>query len=323
MGPHIIQALGGLGLLLLGLTVLTDGLRSLAGDSAHKLLLGFTRSPVSGALTGAALTALLQSSSVTTVLTVGFVSAELIAFPQALGIVFGANVGTTATGWLVALFGFKLGIQSFLLPLLLVGMLMRMLGRARLASLGWALAGFAVLFLGIEAMQAGMAAFEGKLTPESFPPDTPGGRVLLVGIGMLVTAVTQSSSAGVAAALTALTAGAITLPQAAAMVIGMDIATTSTTALATLGGSAAARRTGYAHVIYNLLTGILAFFLLSPYLDGIDALLPGAALGSDSRVESRGATSSEVRSRTTRIISLANAPVNGSAASSPTALSAV
>ena len=280
MSAEVLQALGGLGLFLLGMIVLTEGLRELAGDSVHRILFRFTRTPTSGALCGAGLTALLQSSSVTTVTTVGFVSAGLLAFPQALGVLFGANIGTTATGWMVALLGFKLGIGRLVLPLLFAGVLLRLFGRGRVKSAGWALAGFVVIFLGIEAMQAGMAGFEGVLTPDDFPPDTFVGRALLIGIGILVTLVTQSSSAGVATALSAVSAGALTFPQAAAMVIGMDVGTTSTTAFATIGGSAQTRRTGYAHVVYNLMTAVGAWLLLDPYVSAIDRLFEGGAGGN-------------------------------------------
>ncbi len=275
MTVQVFQAIGGLGLFLLGMIVLTEGLRALAGDAVHRILFRFTKSPTSGALTGAGVTAVLQSSSVTTVTTVGFVSAGLLAFPQALGVMFGANIGTTATGWMVALLGFKLDIGRLVLPLLFAGVMLRLFGRGRLANAGWALAGFAVIFLGIDAMQAGMAGFEGVMTPDDFPPDTLVGRVLLIGIGAAVTLVTQSSSAGVATALTAVDAGALSFPQAAAIVIGMDVGTTSTTAIATLGGSAQTKRTGYAHVVYNLLTGVAAFLLLDPYVLAVDALFDG------------------------------------------------
>ena len=135
-----------------------------------------------------------------------------------------------------------------------------------MAHIGTALAGFSLLFVGIDMMQDGMGAFQGLVTPDRFPPDTLSGRLQLVLLGVLVTVVTQSSSAGVAAALAAIASGAITLPQAAAMVIGMDIGTTFTAALATVGGSTAARQTGFAHVIYNVLTGVMAFVLLGPFI---------------------------------------------------------
>lgn len=275
MDTHILIVIGGIGLFLLGMTLMTDGLKGLAGSSLRRIIARFTKSPASGVATGALTTAVLQSSSATTVATVGFVSAGLLTFPMALGIIFGANIGTTITGWLVAIIGFKLDLGSVLLPFVLIGVLMKMFGHGRLSHAGMALAGFAVLFLGIATLQDGMAAFEGRLTPDNFPPDTLIGRFLLVLIGIVITLITQSSSAGVATALVALNAGTLTFPQAAAMVIGMDVGTTFTAALATLGGGLATRRTGLSHVIYNVLTGIMAFCLLSPYAAVIDPWLNG------------------------------------------------
>jgi phosphate:Na+ symporter len=137
--------------------------------------------------------------------------------------------------------------------------------------LGTALAGFSLLFIGIDAMQGGLVAFEGVVTPSDFPEDTLPGRLKLVLIGIAITVVTQSSSAGVATALVGLAAGAISFEQAAAMVIGMNVGTTSTALLATLGGSTATRRTGYAHVIYNVMTGVVAFILLGPFVSLVRA----------------------------------------------------
>ncbi|MDE0390777.1 MAG: Na/Pi symporter [Rhodospirillales bacterium] len=258
-------ALGGIGLFLLGMIILTQGLRDLAGSSLRRVLARFTSSPLKGAAAGAVVTAIVQSSSVTTVTAVGFVGAGLLTFPQGLGIVLGANIGTTITGWLVALLGFKLSLGSAVLPLVLIGALLRLFGGSRLAAAGWALAGFGVLFIGIETMQEGMSRLEGIVTPADFPDDSLGGRLLLVLIGVGITLVTQSSSVGVATALAALGSGAISFPQAAAMTIGMDVGTTFKAALATLGGSTATRRTGFAHVIYNLMTGVLALCILDLY----------------------------------------------------------
>ena len=152
------------------MALMTEGLRQLAGDALRQTLARFTRSPTSGAITGAAVTALIQSSSATVVAAVGFVSAGLLTFPQALGICFGANIGTTATGWLVALGGFKLDLGRIALPLVFAGALLRLLGKARTKALGNALAGFALVFVGIDALKDGMDAFTGVVTPESFPP---------------------------------------------------------------------------------------------------------------------------------------------------------
>ena len=250
MTDGILSALGGLGVFLLGMVVMTNGLKALTGNALRQALARFTKSPMSGAVTGAIATAIIQSSSATTVTAVGFVGAGLITFSQSLGIIFGANIGTTITGWLVAIVGFKLKIGSL------------------------ALAGFGLIFVGIDLIQQGMAGLEGVVTPDSFPGDTFGGRILLLLIGVAVTLVTQSSSAGVATALTATHAGTISFEQAAVMVIGMDVGTTATAALATIGGSTDVRRTGFAHVIYNIMTGIIAFFLVTPYTQTCMKLFP-------------------------------------------------
>lgn len=272
--PLVMQVLGGVGLFLLGMVILTDGLKSLAGDAMRNALIRFTHTPVSGALTGATTTALLQSSSATTVAAVGFVGAQLMTYPMALGIIFGANVGTTITGWLVVLLGFKLKLGTIMPPLILLGVALRLFAKGRAARVGMSVAGFALIFVGIATLQQGMSGVEQQITPAFFPPDTLMGRLQMVLIGILVTLITQSSSAGVAMALTAVYAGAINFPQAAAMVIGMDVGTTATAALATLGASASSRRTGLSHVSFNILTAVGAFILLSPYIWLVNFMAP-------------------------------------------------
>jgi len=274
MGPEILQAIGGLGLFLLGMSIMTDGLKSLADERLRKILARSTNSPVSGVFTGAISTALIQSSSATTVAAVGLVHVGLLTFAQALGIIFGANIGTTITGWMVALIGFKWKIGDIILPLVFVGALIRLFSKGKLRWIGTSLAGFALIFVGISALQGGMSAFQGIVTPDSFPADTLWGRVLLILLGIIITLITQSSSAGVATALAAVHADAMTLHQAAAMVIGMDIGTTATAAMATIGGNVQARRTGFAHVIYNFMTGMMAFVMLTPYFWALGQVLP-------------------------------------------------
>jgi phosphate:Na+ symporter len=282
MTQHILQTLGGLGMFLLAMLIMTEGLRGLAGASLHAWLTLFTRSPSTGAVTGTVVTSVLQSSAATIVATVGFVAAGLLTFPQALGIVLGANVGTTVTGWLVAIFGFKLKLGMAAMPLVLGGALLRIFSRGRLAEAGKVVAGFALLLIGIDLMQSGMLGFGGLVTPSSFPPDTFVGRLLLVGIGIVITLITWSSSAGVAIAMTALSVGAINFPQAAAMVIGMDVGTTITAIIAAIGSSDAARRTGFSHTIYNLFTAVAALLMLSPYTWFLDSAMPSLINDSPS-----------------------------------------
>jgi phosphate:Na+ symporter len=255
--------------------VLTDGLRALASNTIHTVLMKFTRTPLSGAVTGAVSTAVLQSSSAMTVAAVGFVGAGLLSYSGALGVIFGANIGTTITGWLVVLFGFKLKLGSLVQVLVFAGAILRLFAGGRLGSVGLVIAGFGLVFSGIGLMQSGMSGLQAVVTPDMFPKDNLAGRFKLVGLGILVTLVTQSSSAGVAMALTALFAGTINFNQAAALVIGMDIGTTATAAMATIGASVESRRTGLSHVIYNLITGVSAVFLLGLYQVTWETIAPG------------------------------------------------
>jgi phosphate:Na+ symporter len=269
--PPLLLTLGGLGLFLYGMGTMTSGLRKLAGDRLRQWIGRTTATPMTGALTGAVTTAIVQSSSATTVATVGFVAAGLLTFPQALGVIFGANIGTTLTGWMVALIGFKLKLSAFALPLLFVAAILYLFkGRRRVRGLGKALAGFSLIFIGIAYLQEGLAAYRGVIDLSAWRADHMGNRILLVVLGGLMTLITQSSSATVAASLTALSTSILTLPQTAAVIIGADIGTTVTAALATIGGTTASRRTGFAHVIYNLLTGVVAFLMLPLYLWAVE-----------------------------------------------------
>ncbi|QOY54730.1 Na/Pi cotransporter family protein [Candidatus Sulfurimonas marisnigri] len=272
----VLQAIGGLGLLLLGIVVMTDSLRILAGAAMRSALMRFTHSPLSGALTGSITTTILQSSSATTAAAVGFVGAGLITYSESLGIIFGANIGSTVTGWIVVLLGFKLNLSSIMMLFVFIGVLLRLFAKKRLATFGYALAGFSLIFIGIATMQQGMSGFTNLITPEQLPSDTFIGRLQLISIGIIFTIITQASSAGVAVALSALFAGTINFEQAAALVIGMDVGTTVTAALATIGQSIEARRTGFSHVIYNILTAVGAVFLITPFTMVIGNFFPTA-----------------------------------------------
>jgi phosphate:Na+ symporter len=278
-----IQSIGGLGLFLLGMIIMTSGLRNLAGESMRGLLMRFTNTPWSGALTGTCSTAILQSSSATTVAAVSFVSAGLLSYSQALGIIFGANLGTTITGWMVVLIGFKLQLGLFLLPLILLGALLNLFANKRLANVGMALAGFALIFVGIDFLQEGLSGFQNIINPERLPQDTLFGRLQLILLGLVITTITQSSSAGVATALAALYAGNINFYQAAALVIGMDIGTTLTAVFSTIGSTIPARRTGFSHCIYNIFTAIGALLLLSPFILSWEAIF-NKSISADAEI---------------------------------------
>lgn len=262
----LLNVFGSLGLFLLGMIIMTSGLKDLAGDSIRKNLMYYTRSPLTGALTGTVCTAILQSSSAVTVTTVGFVAAGLMTFSHSLGVIFGANIGTTLTGWLVLLFGFKIKLGLAALPLVFIGAVLKLFSSQKWAAFGFAVAGFGLLFVGIASLQENMIVMREWFDFSTLPMNSILQLLLVVLFGATFTLITQSSSAGVAATLTALYSDAIDFPQAAALVVGMDIGTTVTAALATTGASLSARRTGFSHVIYNLLTGVTAILLIFPYI---------------------------------------------------------
>ncbi len=252
-------AFGGIGLFLLGMWLMTEGLRLAAGPALERLLATWTRSRMRGLLSGMTITALVQSSSAVTLATLGFVNAGLLEFRRAVWVVFGSNVGTTLTAWLVALVGIKLQVDALAFPLIGAGALLRIFASGvRLQHLGMAMAGFGLFFLGIDTLAS---AFEAMGEEISFGQGG-GNVVLMLLIGVLLTTATQSSSAAIALVLTALAGGVVGLDDAAAGVIGANIGTTSTALLGTLGATAGARRLAFAHVAFNLMTGVVALVML-------------------------------------------------------------
>ncbi len=262
MTSMLFQLLGGIGLFLLGMTLLTDGLKAFAGDALRRALLRFTGTPMKAFVSGALATVMVQSSSATTVAVIGFVSAGLIAFPQAVGVVFGASLGTTGTGWIVSVLGLNVSIGYYALPLVGIGAFMRLLAKGPKRSLGLALAGFGLIFIGISVLQEGMQDMSGLFRLSDLPTSGLLGHFLVMLVGIVLTVVMQSSSAAVATTLTALHSQAINFEQAASLVIGAAVGTTVTGALAAIGGTVPAKRTALAHVVFNLTTGVIAVVLL-------------------------------------------------------------
>lgn len=266
MTTLVFELLGGIGLFMMGMVMLTDGLKEFSGDALRRALVRFTGTPARAFTSGTFVTLLVQSSSATTVTVIGFVSAGLLTFPQALGVVMGASLGTTGTGWIISVLGLKVSVGYYALPLVGIGAFLKMLGRGRWRSLGLALAGFALIFVGIEKLQEGMRALSGVFDLASLPPGGLSGHLLVMAIGVVMTLIMQSSSAAVATTLTALHAGAVSFEQAASLVIGAAVGTTVTGVLAAIGGSVPAKRTALAHVSFNLATGLIAVLLLPSFL---------------------------------------------------------
>lgn len=273
-----VEVAGGIGLFLLGMSLMTEGLKNMAGESVRKALMRFTRSPRTGVLTGLLATVVTQSSSATIIITVGFVGAGMLAYSQALGVVLGASVGTTFTGWLVAIVGFKLQLGAIASVLILVGALLRLFGGARRSGLAYTLAGFGLVFVGIVNLQQGMAGLQEHVDLGFIAADNLGGKLILMLVGVAFTLLTQSSTAGVISTLTALHTGIVNFEQAAALVVGMNVGTTFTSAIATIGGNVHVRRTGFSHVVFNTIVSGCAIFLITPYIFLWQSLLPDVPL---------------------------------------------
>lgn len=264
--------LGGAGLFLLGMSLLTDGLKTLSGSTLRNMLSSLTGGSVKAFSTGLFLTALVQSSAATLFTTIGFTGAGLISFYQAVGVMLGANIGTTSTGWIVAVLGLHFSIQIVALPLLGIGALLKVYGGERFAPAGLALSGFGLIFVGIDFLQTGLSEVSYNFDFASIPTETLFSRVLLVLSGCVATIILQSSSVAVAMTITALHTGGLTFEQAALLVTGQNIGTSFTPLLAVIGASDAARRTAVAHISFNLMTGILVFLMLDLFIAAVQGL---------------------------------------------------
>lgn len=259
----LFHLLGGLGLFLLGMGFMTDGLKLAAGPALERILAEWTRNRLRALLSGVLVTGLVQSSSAVTVATIGFVNAGLLTLGQSMWVIFGSNVGTTMTGWLVALVGFKLPIELFALPLIGVGMLLRLTGEgSRRGAIGMTVAGFGALFLGIDVLREAFGGLGSAVSFDAWAAGGAGGVLSAVLVGIVLTTLMQSSSAAMAVVLTAVAGGVVPLSVAAAGVIGVNLGTTITAIIAALGATPNARRTAAAHVAFNLITALVALLCL-------------------------------------------------------------
>ncbi len=253
---------GGIGLFLLGMHLMTNGMQQAAGQGLKKALQAATESPIRGLTSGMLITAIVQSSSAVTVATIGFVNAGLLKLRQSITVIYGCNIGTTMTGWLVAMIGFKIKISAFALPLVAIGMLLKLTGNdRRMSHLGMALAGFGLFFIGLDYLKNAFDGLDSQLPLDQIS-HSPIGLILFVAAGFILTFLMQSSSAAMAITLSLTAAGSIPLASAGALVIGANLGTTSTAMLAVIGATSNAKRIAAAHVIFNLITGIIGVALL-------------------------------------------------------------
>lgn len=266
-----LTLLGAVGLFLYGMTLMSDGLQKAAGNGLRNILGAMTRNRFTGAFTGFSITALIQSSSASTVMVVSFVSAGLMTLAQSVAVIMGANVGTTATAWIITLFGFKVDIAAFAYPLIAFSLPLLFSSKSRRKSIGEVILGFAVLFIGLNMIEDSVPDL--KSSPEIFGflqqyADMGFVSVLLfIVIGIIVTMIIQSSSAAIAIVLIMCTKGWITFDLACALILGSNIGTTITPIIASLGANLAAKRAALCHLLFNVLGTIWALALFYPFTD--------------------------------------------------------
>lgn len=281
----ISTLLGGLGLFLVAMKMMTEGLTQSAGPALRSILTRSTRSLPRAIFSGLLMTALVQSSSAVTVASLGFVNAGLIGLQQILGVIYGANVGTTMTAWLVAVTGFKLDVHAIALPAIGVGAFTLVIAKAsRKQGAGKALVGLGLFFIGIDTLSGAFDDLVARFELETITLQGPLGVLAFMLVGIVMTILTQSSSAAIALTITAAAAQIIGLYAAAAMIIGANVGTTSTAVFAAIGATANAKRVASAQVLFNLGTAAVALALLPlmfyfiTSLESLMGLIPNIAV---------------------------------------------
>ena len=270
MIAQIFTLLGALAMFLYGMNMMSTGIQKAAGNKLRSLLGAMTSKPLKGVLTGLGITAIIQSSSATTVLVVSFVSAGLLTLKQAIGVIMGANIGTTVTAWIISLLGFKFDIAALSIPLFLLGFVLMQFKKDKYHNIGEFIIGFSLLFLGLSLIKSSVPDL--KSTPEvlSFIANWTnwgfGSILIFVLFGTILTLVLQSSSATMAITLIMLNEGWIPFEMGAAMVLGENIGTTITANIAAAMGNINAKRTALTHTIFNLFGVIWALALFKPFI---------------------------------------------------------
>lgn len=283
---NVLELLGALGFFIYGMKVMSEGIQKAAGDNLRNILSTMTSNRYTGVLTGFLITAIVQSSSATTVMTVSFVNAGLISLVESAGVMMGANIGTTITGWLVSLLGFKVKVSAFALPLLAFAMPMMFSRKANLKNWAEFMIGFALLFLGLDALKGAVPDI--KSNPEvldflnGFTNPNILTRLLFVGVGTLLTIIVQSSSAAMSLTIV-LVAQGLPIEIGTAMVLGENIGTTITAELAAIVGNVHAKRSAKIHSMFNII-GVTWMVILLPYvLDALQYIWPAPASGDPDK----------------------------------------
>ena len=283
----ILTLIGALGLFLYGMNLMSTGLQKAAGSGLRRFLASITSNPVKGVFTGLGVTAVIQSSSATTVMVVGFVNAGLLTLAQAISVIMGANIGTTMTAWIIAVFGFKADVSMLAVPLMALGFILSMSKKSKLRDISQVVVGFSLLFLGLSFMKESVPDLKSSPEVLQFLQNWSGkgmlSVLLFVLVGTVLTLVLQSSSATVALTLIFLNMGWIQFDMAAAMVLGENIGTTITANIAAAVGNANAKRAALAHTIFNVFGVIWALALFRPFLSLIHLIVDGLGLSASAQ----------------------------------------
>ena len=265
-----LKLIGSLGLFLYGMKIMSEGLQKVAGDRLRSILTAMTTNRVTGVLTGVLITALIQSSSATTVMVVSFVNAGLLTLAESISVIMGANIGTTVTAWIISIFGFKVDMAAFALPLLAIALPLIFSGKSNRKSVGEFIFGFSFLFMGLSYLKANapdlnanpeMLAFVQNYTDMGFFSI-----LLFLFIGTILTMIVQASAATMAITLIMCANGWISLELGAALVLGENIGTTITANLAALTANTQAKRAALAHFVFNVFGVIWVLIIFHPFM---------------------------------------------------------
>ena len=282
VSPDFKEIAAGVAIFLFGMLTLEEGFKAFSGGTLEKILQKSTDKLHKSISFGFVATAIMQSSSLVSVLTISFIGAGLIGLTQGIGIILGANIGTTTGAWLMAGFGLKVKISAYAMPMLAFGVILIFQKAKSLKGLGYILAGLGFLFLGIHYMKEGFEAFKDAVDLASFAVDGFKGLIIFIGIGILATVVMQSSHATIVLILAALSVGQITYENALALTIGANIGTTITAVIGSLSSNIDGKRLAGAHFIFNVVTAFVAVVFINQIMDLVAVISDFIGIASDN-----------------------------------------
>lgn len=281
VSPNFKEIAAGVAIFLFGMLFLEEGFKAFTGGLLENLLKRTTSGLGKSISFGVVTTTIMQSSSLVSVITISFLSAGLIGLAEGIGIIFGANIGTTTGAWLVAGLGLKVKISAYAMPMLVFGIILVMQSSKHLKGIGYVLAGLGFLFLGIHHMKEGFEAFRDTVDLASFAMTGYAGLFVYTGIGLAATVIMQSSHATLVLIITALASGQITYENGLALAIGANIGTTITAIIGSISSNYQGKRLAGAHLIFNVTTGLVAIVFIHQLMWSVDTIAAQVGIASD------------------------------------------